>query len=322
MAGDSIGNAFKVTNWGESHGKAIGAIIEGCPPNITLGEKDIQNELDRRKPGQSSITTQRKEEDKVEILSGVFEGKTTGSPISLIIYNKDAKPSDYKDISIKFRPSHADFTTSKKYGIRDPNGGGRSSARITAGNVAAGAVARKIIKDIEIVAYVKRIKDIDAEVDLDTVTRHDVESNIVRCPDKDAAKKMIRLIEKTSAAGDSLGGVIECVIRGVPIGLGEPVFDKLSSDLAKAIMSINAAKGFELGSGFDGTRMLGSQHNDEFIADKKDGKIRTKTNNSGGIQGGISNGMPIIFRVGFKPTSTIQKKQDTVDIDGKAAVLE
>ncbi len=319
---DSLGKIFRITNWGESHGKALGVVIEGCPTNLELSEDDIQKELDRRKPGQSDITTQRKEDDKVEILSGLFNGKTTGAPISLIIFNRDFRPEDYKEMQVKFRPSHADFTYSEKYGIRDYNGGGRSSARITAGNVAAGAVAKKLLakEGIEIVAYVKKIKDVESEFLPNDVTMEDVESNIVRCPDKKTAERMIALIEKAKDDGDSLGGIIECIIKNPPIGLGEPIFDKLSADLGKAMLSINATKGFEIGSGFKGTESYGSEQNDEFYNDN--GKIKTKTNNSGGIQGGISNGMPIVFRVAFKPTSTIQKKQNTVDNSGNEVELE
>ncbi len=314
MAGSTIGEIFKVTNWGESHGKAIGVVIDGCPSLMELSENDIQKELDRRKPGQSAITTQRNEEDKVEILSGVFEGKTTGTPISLVIFNKDQKPSAYTEIQKLYRPSHADYTYDAKYGIRDPFGGGRSSARATAGSVAAGAIAKKVLEKankIEIIAYVKSIKDINAEIDSTKVKSIDVESNVVRCPNIEAAEKMIKLIEETKAKGDSVGGVIECVIRNVPLGLGEPLYDKLSSDLAKAMVSINAAKGFEIGTGFNGTSYYGSEYNDEFSLNK--GKVITKTNHSGGIQGGISNGMPIIFRVAFKPTATITKEQHTIN---------
>ncbi len=323
MAGDSFGILFRVTNWGESHGKAIGVVVEGCPPLLDLCEEDIQKELDRRKPGQSEVTTQRKEEDSVEILSGVFDGKTTGAPISMIISNKEFRKEDYVRMSDKFRPGHADFTYQKKYGIRDTFGGGRSSARITAGNVAAGAIAKKILSErigMEIIAFVKKIKDIVADVNLENLKKEDVESNIIRCPDKKAAEKIINLIEKTKRKGDSVGGIIECVVKNVPPGLGEPVFDKLSADLAKAMMSINATKGFEIGSGFDGTEMSGSEHNDAFVA--HNGKVITQTNNSGGILGGISNGMPIVFRVAFKPVSTIMKKQKTVDIKGKVVELE
>lgn len=323
MAGNSFGELFRITNFGESHGKAIGVVVDGCPPLLELNESYIQKFLDRRAPGQSEVTTQRQEPDKVEIISGLSNGKTTGTPICMIIFNKDFKNADYNEISKAFRPSHADFTYEKKYGIRDTNGGGRSSARLTAGNVAAGAVASKILKEkfkLEIVAYVKQVKNIEANVDTDKATQKDVDSNIVRCPDKNAAKEMIKLIESAKNSGDSVGGVIECVIRNAPIGLGEPIFDKLEADLAKAMLSINATKGFEIGSGFEGTKLFGSQHNDAFVM--KNGKVETKTNNSGGIQGGISNGMPIIFRVAFKPTSTIQKEQDTVDTKGKAMKLE
>jgi len=320
---DSFGKLFRITNFGESHGKAIGVVIEGCPPLLELSEKDIQLDLNRRAPGQSEITTERKESDKVEILSGVFNGKTTGAPIALIIFNKDYKKEDYKSLATAYRPSHSDFTWETKYGIRDPFGGGRTSARLTAGNVAAAAIAKKILKEkfkTEIVAYVKKIKDIEANVNSDSVTKKNVESNIVRCPDKKAAKKMIDLILKTKEEGDSLGGVIECTARNVPTGLGEPIFDKLDSDLGKAMLTINATKGFEIGSGFKGTELYGSQHNDPFII--KAGKVRTKTNNSGGIQGGISNGMPIVFRVAFKPTSTIKKVQQTVNKSRKEIKLE
>jgi len=323
MTGNSFGELFRVTNFGESHGKAIGVVIDGCQSLMELDESYIQKFLDRRAPGQSEVTTQRQEPDKVEIISGLFNGKTTGTPICMIIFNKDFKSEDYKEISKAFRPSHADFTYEKKYGIRDPSGGGRSSARLTAGNVAAGAVAFKVLNErfkIEITAYVKQIKGIVADINPDKINKKDVESNIVRCPDKNAAKEMIKLIEDAKANGDSVGGVIECAIRNVPIGLGEPIFDKLEADLAKAMLSINATKGFEIGSGFEGIKLFGSQHNDAFTS--KNNKIVTKTNNSGGIQGGISNGMPIIFRVAFKPTSTIQKEQDTVDTKGKSIKLE
>jgi chorismate synthase len=314
MSGNTFGQRFKVTNWGESHGKAIGVVIDGCPPLLPLKEEDIQKELNRRKPGQSNLTTQRNEEDKIEILSGVHEGKTTGTPISLIIFNKDYKTEAYNEISNLFRPSHADYTYQSKYGIRDPFGGGRSSARMTAGHVAAGAIAKKILAQAlgtEIIAYVKKVKNIEAELNANKVSLKEIESNPIRCPDKKAAEKMIKLIENTKKQGDSVGGIIECIARNVPAGLGEPIFDKLNADLAKAIMSINAVKGFEIGSGFLGTDLLGSEHNDLFHL--HEGKVKTKTNNSGGIQGGISNGMPIIFRAAFKPTPTIQKKQKTLN---------
>ena len=253
MAGNSFGEIFRITNFGESHGKAIGVVVDGCPPLIELNESYIQKFLDRRAPGQSEVTTQRQEPDKIEIVSGLFKGKTTGTPICMVIFNKDFKSGDYREISRVFRPSHADFTYEKKYGIRDPFGGGRSSARLTAGNVAAGAVAYKILNErfkTEIVAFVKQVKDIEAEIDTDKVTQKDVDSNMVRCPDKNAAKEMAKLIEAAKNSGDSVGGIIECVIRNVPIGLGEPIFDKLEADLAKAMLSINATKGFEIGSGF------------------------------------------------------------------------
>lgn len=323
MSGNSLGELFRITNFGESHGKAIGVVIDGCPPLLELDESYIQKFLDRRVPGQSEVTTQRQEPDKVEIISGLFNRKTTGTPICMIIFNRDFRSEDYRKISKAFRPSHADFTYEKKYGIRDPSGGGRSSARLTAGNVAAGAVAFKILNErfkLEIVAYVKQVKGIEANVDTDKISQKDVDSNMARCPDKNAAKEMIKLIEDAKNNGDSVGGIIECVIRNVPVGLGEPIFDKLEADLAKAMMSINATKGFEIGLGFEGTKLFGSEHNDAFAA--KGNKIITKTNNSGGIQGGISNGMPIIFSVAFKPTSTIQKEQDTVDAKGKSVKME
>lgn len=323
MPGNSFGELFRITNWGESHGKAIGVVVDGCPPLLQLSEEDIQKELDRRIPGQSEVTTARKEPDKVEILSGIFNGKTTGAPISLIIFNQDFKSEDYQQFVSIFRPSHADFTYEKKYGIRDPFGGGRSSARLTAGNVAAGAIARKILAEkagVEIVAYTKKIKDLAAAVDSEKVTRDEVEANLVRCPDKTAAEKMVALVKEAKEQGDSLGGVIECVIRNVPPGWGEPLFDKMEADLAKAMLSINATKGFEIGSGFAGTEQYGSEHNDSFVF--REGKIVTETNNSGGVQGGITNGMPIIFRVAFKPTSTIQKKQKTVNAEGQEVELE
>ena len=323
MPGNSFGELFKITNFGESHGKAIGVVVDGVPPLLELNEAYIQKFLNRRAPGQSEVTTQRQEPDRVEIISGIFNGKTTGTPICMIIFNRDFKSSDYREISKAFRPSHSDFTFQKKYGIRDPNGGGRSSARMTAGNVAAGAVAYKILNErfgMEIVAYVRQIKDIQAEINSEKVSKKDVDSNIVRCPDRGAAKQMIQLVEQAKKSGDSVGGIIECVARKIPAGLGEPIFGKLEADLAKAMLCINATKGFEIGSGFGSAEMFGSGHNDPFII--KNGKVITKTNNSGGIQGGISNGMPIVFRVAFKPTSTIQKKQRTVDASGKKILLE
>jgi len=312
--GSTFGQLFRITTFGESHGGGIGVVIDGCPPTIDISEADIQRELDRRRPGQSKITTQRKEEDRCEILSGVFEGKTLGTPIAILVRNKDARPEDYVDLAKKFRPSHADFTYEAKYGIRNWQGGGRASARETIGRVAAGAVARKVLSalyaKIDIVAYVAQIAEVAARIDKSKVKVRDVDANIVRCPDAVAAKKMISLIEKTREAGDSLGGVIECVVRNAPAGLGEPVFDKLEADLAKAMLSLPATKGFEIGSGFSATRMRGSEHNDAF--EMRGGRVRTSTNYSGGIQGGISNGEEIYFRVAFKPTATIARKQKTV----------
>ena len=312
--GNTFGQLFRVTTFGESHGGGIGVIIDGCPPKIDISEAEIQQELDRRRPGQSEITTQRKEEDRCEILSGVFEGKTLGTPIAILVRNKDARPEDYAEIARKFRPSHADFTYEAKYGIRNWQGGGRASARETIGRVAAGAVAKKVLSilcsEFEIVAYVAQIHEIAAKINRSVVTMKDVEKNAVRCPDGTAAKKMASLIEQVRGEGDSVGGVIECVARGIPPGLGEPVFDKLEADLAKAMLSLPATKGFEIGSGFRATRMRGSEHNDPF--EIRAGKIRTATNNSGGVQGGISNGEEIYFRVGFKPTATIAHRQKTV----------
>ena len=312
--GNIFGQLFRVTTFGESHGGGVGVIIDGCPPNIQLSETEIQHELDRRRPGQSKITTQRKEEDQCEILSGVFEGKTLGTPIAILVHNKDARPGDYAEMAEKFRPSHADFTYEAKYGIRHWQGGGRASARETIGRVAAGVVAKKILSvlyaDFEIVAYVTQIHEVTAKINRSAVKAKDAEKNIVRCPDTAAASKMVSLIEEVRSQGDSIGGVIECVIRGIPPGLGEPVFDKLEADLAKAALSIPATKGFEIGSGFEATRMQGSQHNDPF--EMRDGKIRAATNNSGGVQGGISNGEEIYFRVAFKPTATIGHEQKTV----------
>ncbi len=312
--GNSFGQIFRVTTFGESHGGGVGVVIDGCPPNIELSEIDIQRELDRRRPGQSKVTTQRKEADQCEILSGVFEGKTLGTPIAILVRNKDARPEDYAEIAEKFRPSHADFTYEAKYGIRNWQGGGRASARETIGRVAAGAVAKKILSalyaEFGVVAYVTQIRDVAAKINRSAVKAKDVERNIVRCPDAAAAKKMISLVEEVRGQGDSLGGIIECIARGIPPGIGEPVFDKLEADLAKAMLSIPATKGFEIGSGFAATRMQGSQHNDPF--EMRGGKIRAATNNSGGVQGGISNGEEIYFRVAFKPTATIGHEQKTV----------
>ncbi len=316
MLSNTFGLLYRITSFGESHGKAVGCVVDGCPANFSLKEEDIQKELDRRKPGQSSITTQRKEEDKIYILSGVFQGKTTGAPILLLVYNKDARPEDYLSIKDLYRPGHADYTYEKKYLHRDWRGGGRSSARITLGWVAAGAIAKKFLKEklnIEILAFVEEIYNLKANIDIEKLSLKDIESNIVRCPDEKIAQKMIRLIEKTKKKGDSLGGVIKCVIRNVPVGFGEPVFSKLSADLGKAILTINACKGFEIGSGFYGTKLTGSQHNDQFYLDKKTKQIKTKTNFAGGVLGGISNGETIYFRAAFKPISTIKFLQKTLN---------
>ncbi|MBD2664525.1 chorismate synthase [Richelia sinica FACHB-800] len=321
--GSTFGHLFRITTFGESHGGGVGVIIDGCPPRLEISAEEIQFELDRRRPGQSKITTPRKEADTCEILSGVFEGKTLGTPIAILVRNKDTRSQDYDEMAQKYRPSHADATYDAKYGFRNWQGGGRSSARETIGRVAAGAIAKKILHQVagvEVIAYVKRIKDLEGVVNTDTVTLEDVESNIVRCPDNEIANHMIELIEKTGRDGNSIGGVVECVVRNVPKGLGEPVFDKLEADLAKAVMSLPASKGFEIGSGFDGTLLTGFEHNDEFYIDEN-GEIRTVTNRSGGIQGGISNGENIILRVAFKPTATIRKEQKTVTKEGEETVL-
>jgi chorismate synthase len=319
----TFGQLFRVTTFGESHGGGIGVVIDGCPPRIEISEAEIQRDLDRRRPGQSKLTTQRKEEDRCEILSGVFEGKTLGTPIAILVRNKDARPEDYSEIACKFRPSHADYTYEAKYGIRNWQGGGRASARETIGRVAAGAIAKKTLSALyahfELVAYVTQIHEVIAKIDRSTVTMNDVEKNLVRCPDVSAAKKMMSLVEQIRDAGDSVGGVIECVARGIPPGLGEPVFDKLEADLAKAMLSIPAAKGFGIGSGFAATQMRGSQHNDAF--ETRAGRIRTTTNNSGGVQGGISNGEDIYFHVAFKPPATIALEQKTVTISKKETAL-
>ena len=321
--GNTFGHLFRITTYGESHGGGVGVVIDGCPPQLEITEEEIQVELDRRKPGQSRITTPRKESDTCEIMSGVFEGKTTGTPISILVRNKDARSQDYSEMASKYRPSHADATYDAKYGIRNYKGGGRSSARETIGRVAAGAIAKKILKQVagvEIVAYVKQIKDIEAEVNPDTVTLEAVESNIVRCPNAECAETMIDRIDLARKDKDSLGGVVECVARNVPKGLGDPVFDKLEADLAKGVMSLPATKGFEIGSGFAGTTMTGSEHNDEFYIDDN-GEYRTVSNRSGGVQGGISNGENIIIRVAFKPTATIGKEQKTVTKEGEETLL-
>jgi len=324
MAGNTFGVLFRVTTFGESHGGVVGCVIDGCPPGIEISASEIQKELDRRKPGQSQITTQRKEEDQIEILSGVFEGKTTGTPIIMLAKNKDARPADYLKLKDLYRPSHADYTYEKKYGLRDWRGSGRASARETLGRVAAGAIAKKFLKEklgMEILAYVEQVGRIKAKVDFNQVTLKQIEANIVRCPDKKAAEKMFQLINQLKQEGDSVGGIIVGVVKNPPAGLGEPVFDKLSADLAKAMLSIPAVKGFEIGSGFAAAYMKGSEHNDEFYLDQS-GKIRTRTNFSGGLQGGIANGETIYFRVAFKPVSTIRKPQRTVNRQKQEVILE
>lgn len=321
MAANTFGEVFRVTTFGESHGLGIGLIIDGCPAGLDLDLTFIQNELDRRKPGQSKIVTQRKEDESFVIQSGVFEGKTTGTPISIFIPNTDQKSKDYSHISSIYRPSHADFTYQAKYGVRDYAGGGRSSARETAARVAAGSIAKMILKGIgvKINAFVSQVGHVKLD-ESETLDLTQTEENMVRCPHPQTAQQMIDLIMDVKKSGDTIGGMVSCVIEGCPVGLGAPVFDKLHADLGKAMLSINAVKGFEYGSGFRCITMLGSEHNDIFI--NQDGNIKTKTNNSGGIQGGISNGMPINFNVAFKPVATIVQGQDTVDTMGKDALAE
>lgn len=317
MAGNSFGKIFKLTTFGESHGPAIGGIIEGCPAGLSLDFEAINAEMQRRKPGQSAIVTQRKEEDEVKFLSGIFEGKTTGTPIGFTIENTDQKSKDYSHIKDIYRPSHADYTYDKKYGIRDYRGGGRSSARETACRVVAGAIAKQMLQHIKITAFVSSVGEIELKKNYSEVDFSEIEKNPVRCPDAEMASKMESYIKSIRKEGDTVGGTVTCVIQNVPIGLGEPVFDKLHAELGKAMLSINAVKGFEYGSGFSGTKMKGSQHNDQF---KKDGS--TKTNHSGGIQGGISNSEDIYFKVAFKPVATIMQKQETIDSKGDKAVAE
>lgn len=322
MAGNSFGHIFRITTFGESHGLAIGVVIDGCPAGLEVDTEFIRHEMQKRKPGQSHLTTQRKEEDEVEILSGVFEGKTLGMPIALLIKNNDAKSTDYEHLKTTYRPSHADFTYEKKYGHRDHRGGGRSSARETAARVAAGAIAKLFLKQhhIEIAAYVSAIGVVKVPVPYTQLNLTDTYTNLVRCPHADTAEQMQQLIEKTKEEGDTLGGVITAVIKGAPVGLGEPVFDKLHAELGKAMLSINAVHGFEYGSGFGGTLLTGSQHNDGFEK-SKDGKLITTTNHSGGIQGGISNGMDIYFNVAFKPVATIMQQQTSVNNLGEEVTL-
>jgi chorismate synthase len=322
--GSRFGKIFQIATFGESHGGAVGVTLDGCPPRLAVAVEEIQHDLDRRKPGQSRLTTPRQEADQVEILSGLFEGTTLGTPIGMLVRNKDARPSAYEHMKDIYRPSHADYTTEAKYGLRNWQGGGRASARETIGRVAAGAVARKLLRvaaDIEVLAWVRRVHEVDAKIDPASVTFEAVESNIVRCPEPAAAEKMTQAIDAARERGDSLGGVVECVARSVPAGLGEPVFDKLEADLAHALMSLPASKGFEIGSGFDGTHMTGIEHNDPFTIGP-DGRPHTTSNRSGGIQGGISNGEDIVLRVAFKPTATISQAQQTVDRHGNEVTLE
>lgn len=318
MAGNSSGQLFRITTCGESHGGAVAVIIDGCPPGLSLSEADIQPDLDRRKPGQSAITTPRDEKDLIHILSGVFAGKTTGTPILLLAYNADMRPEDYSELKKLYRPSHADFTYQQKYNLRDFRGSGRASARETLARVAAGAVAKKYLQEylhIEILSYVEQVGDIRTDIDYQSVSKEAIDANIIRCPDTEVAAKMIDLINAVKDSGDSIGGVIKGVIRHVPSGLGEPVFDKLSADLGKAMLSINAVKGFEIGSGFAGVSMRGSEHNDLFLVE--DGQVKIKSNYAGGTLGGISTGADIYFRVAFKPVATISQEQQTVDLENR-----
>lgn len=323
MPGSSIGKVFRITTWGESHGETVGAVIDGCPPGLELSPNDVQKELDRRRPGQSRLTTQRREADRIRIMSGLFEGRTLGTPIAMMVENKDARPQDYEKWKNVYRPSHSDMTYDFKFGIRNWMGGGRASARETVARVAAGAVARKWLKEqfgIEIVAWVQQVEDISLREHAEDVSREDVDQTDVRCPDAETAQQMIARIDEARRDRDSLGGVVGVVARNCPAGWGEPVFYKLDAVLAQHLMSIPAAKGVEIGSGFSGVLLRGSTHNDPFFNDQ--GEIRTRSNRSGGIQAGISNGMPITARVAFKPTSTIPRPQQTVDDRGEEAILE
>jgi chorismate synthase len=319
----SFGTIFRVTTWGESHGPAVGVVVDGCPPRLTITAEIIQRELDRRRPGQSSIVSQRKESDTVEILSGVLDGLTLGTPIAMMVHNEDARSRDYDEMKYKYRPSHADFAYDQKYGIRAWSGGGRASARETVGRVAAGAIAKEVLKGlgVEVVAWVEKVHDLEVTIDPKTVTTEEVEANIMRCPDPKMAERMIEHVEEIRKAGDSVGGIVGCVARGVPAGWGEPIFDKLEADLAKALLSLPACKGFESGDGFGGTDLTGREHNDEYFADDAK-KVSTPTNRSGGIQGGISNGMPIVVRAAFKPTATILHEQHTVTTEHENTTLK
>ncbi len=320
----TFGKIFRIHTYGESHGGGVGVIIDGCPPQIPVSLEQIQVELDRRRPGQSEIVTPRKEADTAEILSGMHEGQTLGTPISIMVRNTDQRPGAYEEMAVKYRPSHADYTYDAKYGIRAPSGGGRASARETIGRVAAAAVGKQVLDTlcpgIEIIAWVSTIQHIHANVDPATVTRRDVESNMVRTADPEAVDMMINHIKKIRSDGNSVGGIVECVVRNCPPGLGEPIFDKLEAALASAMLSIPATKGFEIGSGFDGTLLTGKEHNDPF--EMRDGKVRTKSNRSGGVQGGITNGEDIVFRVAFKPTATIISTQETVTDSGENTTLQ
>lgn len=318
----TYGKIFKISTFGESHGKAIGVIVDGCPAGVEFDENFIQNELDRRKPGQSRITTQRKESDEFQVLSGVFEGKTTGTPIAMVIPNEDQRSKDYSHIATQFRPSHADYTYTAKYGNRDYRGGGRSSARETAARVAAGALAKTLLStnNITIQAYVSQVGKLKLDKQYFELDLSKTDDNAVRCPDEEMAQKMFDYIDDIRKKGDSIGGIITCVIKGVPVGWGEPVFDKLHAELGKAMLGINAVKGFEYGSGFEGIELYGSEHNDEFYIGE-DGKVHTKTNLSGGIQGGISNGEDIYFRVAFKPVATIMQDQESVNAEGEKVIV-
>ena len=309
--GNIFGKIFTITTFGESHGKAVGCVIDGCPPMVEISETDIQRELDRRRPGQSNISTQRKETDACKILSGVYQGKTLGTPICIVVENLDQHSFDYDEIAQLWRPSHADYTYDVKYGLRDARGGGRSSARETIGRVAAGAIAKKILKDVKITAWVESVNLITMPSITQTPTEEEIEQTPIRCPHKPTAEKMVELVKKARSEGDSVGGVIRCRIEGLPAGLGTPVFDRFEADLAKAMLSIPATKGFEIGSGFAGTRLFGSRHNDIFVLDEN-GKVTTKTNNAGGVLGGITSGNVVDFKVAFKPTATIAKEQETI----------
>ena len=314
--GNTFGNLFKLTSFGESHGSMIGGVIEGCPAGLEINNNLIQKDLDRRKPGQSKVTSPRKEDDKVQLLSGIFEGKSTGTPIGFLIPNINSKSKDYSNIKDVFRPSHADYTYEEKYGLRDYRGGGRSSARETVARVVAGSIAKLVLKNfgITINAYVSQVGSIQMKQSFNEVDLSKIENNIVRCPDESVAETMIDYIMQVRKSGDTIGGVVDCVVKNVPVGIGEPVFDKLHAELGKAMLSINAVKGFEYGSGFEGVKQRGSEHNDIF--ESVDGVLNTKTNNSGGIQGGISNGQDIYFRTAFKPVATIMIDQDSVNEDG------